>query len=64
MKKSYESPKAEKMVFDYSETVVADSYKPTCSGSWEHWVDKVPTPGYTTCHERLETTTGETYTET
>lgn len=62
MKKTYESPKAEKMIFDYSETVVASSTA-SCSGSWEHWVDKVPTAGYDTCHERLETTTGQTYTE-
>ena len=61
MKKNYESPKVEKMVFDYSEAVVANSA--TCSGSWEHWVDKTPTPGYDTCHQKLDTTTGQTYTE-
>ena len=60
MKKAYESPKAEQMVFDYAETVVASG---TCSGSWEHWVDKTPTSGYDTCHERIDTVNGQTYTE-
>ena len=63
MKKTYESPKAEKMVFDYSDTVVASNNQ-SCSGSWEHWVDKMPTGEYDTCHERIETVTGQTYTET
>ena len=36
MKKEYEAPKAEKLEFDYSETVVASG----CGGSYRKHVDK------------------------
>ena len=41
MKKAYVSPKAEKMVFDYTETVIASS-----GNAYQLYVD-----GYTGCRE-------------
>ena len=46
MKKEYESPKAEKVEFDYSEIVVASK----CSGG----VSKDYINGYTGCDEDLD----------
>ena len=57
MKKAYESPKAEKMEFDYSEVVVASGKK--CDGGIT--IDYVE--GYSGCREREKQTYNEYGTE-
>ena len=48
MKKAYETPRAEKLEFDYSRTVAASGSKSACSGG----SFRVYTDGYQYCHSR------------
>ena len=48
MKKTYETPKAEKLEFDYSNTVAASGARSGCSGG----IYRAFTHGYSNCHER------------